>query len=110
MKFVISWIKTSEALPNNYDKILIIYDNEIMTATFNIGISKKERSLMKSGVLPDRFEFFSDGSQSKRSAVYQGCDEDGNNKVPYNWTSGPYNINGQEVEYWAKLPKQLNKE
>lgn len=59
------------------------------------GISKAERE-----ALPDSDE---------RKRVIYGYDEDGNNKVPYNWKEfGPNSFFGQECEAWMEIPAYEN--
>lgn len=59
------------------------------------GISKLERD-----ALPDT---------DKRKIEFHGCDEDGNNQVPYNWeTFGSSTFFGQDCEAWMEIPTYEN--
>ena len=66
---------------------------------------------MKSGEIPDEEGFgYIPGRPIftvKRSDSFRGCDEDGNNLVPYKWyaRSGPMEWWGQDVSHWMPLPK-----
>jgi hypothetical protein len=95
------WYKPEEKLPPEDLYVLIHVPNRPWNSTdkkgvfykvakLYLGISKKERE-----ALPE---------QSARKRIFQGSDEDGNNKRPYNWKSfGPGSYFGQEVEHWAYI-------
>ena len=75
------------------------------------GISQAERSKMRSGELPDYDTYGWRGSNpmvevtSKRSSLICGCDEHGNNLLPYVWEEfGPDSFFGQEIDYWMYIP------
>ena len=67
------------------------------------GISKVEREAMKNGEIDCPTETIK-YEEIPRYKVYKSCDEDGNNKVPYNWEPfGPGNFFGQEMLAWMPI-------
>ncbi len=108
-----SWISVKDRLPKEGGEVLIYsthcQTHGIYVASISIGISEAVREKMRKGELPDPPSWSwcrADGwTATPRSKVYKGCDEHGNNKVPYAWSHGPYNWNGQDVSHWMPLPK-----
>ncbi len=108
-----SWISVKDRLPEEGGEVLIYsthcQTHGIYVASISKGISEAEREKMRKGELPDPPSWGwcrADGwTATPRSKVYKGCDEHGNNKVPYAWSHGPYNWNGQDVTHWMPLPK-----
>lgn len=107
-KMVVVWLNSDKELPSDNEKVLVVYGDEIKTATFEKGISVEEREKMKNGEMPDFTECgwcLSEGYKlHKRSTIIKGCDEFGNNLVPYCWRIGGNTIFGQNVKYWARFP------
>ena len=115
-------IKASDRLPEDRKYVLVHLvkgnwgdsDDEIggrywKVAKFVRGISEREREDMESGRLRDTeievFSGFEGNHTCKRSSLYRGEDEHGNNLVPYKWEPfGPGSYFGQEVDYWCELP------
>lgn len=100
----IVWISTDVELPSDGQKVLIYAGNysqdyKYHVATFWRGISLDEREKMKIGDLPNP-----DYQGRKRSDVYMGCDEGGNNEKPYIWDVSPLTLFGQYVTHWMPLP------
>lgn len=106
------WISVKDKLPEENEYVLILVGSKIEVARIEKGISQEERKKMKNGVIPDKEEFgYIPGREVftiKRSDVIKGCDEWGNNFVPYKWyaQSGPMEWWGQNVSHWSKLPEQ----
>lgn len=87
------WISIDEQLPSE-NKYVLVYtrDGDIDVAMIEIGISKKEREILKE-------------KGDDRARRYKFPDEEGNNQKPYRWsTNGPVDYFGQEVLYWMPLP------
>ena len=107
-KTVIIWFDCNKKLPNDNEKVLVIYSKEIKTAIFEKGISAEEREKMKNGEMPDFTECgwcLSEGYKLyKRSTIIKGCDEFGNNVKPYCWHIDGHLAFGQDIKYWASLP------
>ena len=107
-KMVVVWLNSNEELPSDNEKILVIYDNKIKTATFEKGISIEEREKMSTGELLDTIEWGWCQSKgyfyNKRSNIIKPCDEQWNNLVPYCWRINGHTIFGQNIKYWAKFP------
>ena len=114
------WIKTKDRLPKEKKYVLARHrrgtwedaDDQknvnCVVVKLVRGISKKERALMKNGKLSDPI----DGGcpDHRRSAVYKGEDEDGNNTRPYHWeTFDGDNFFGQVIREWTPIPKPNNK-
>lgn len=98
------WISTDVELPSEGQEVLIYAGNysqedKYHVATFWRGISLDEREKMKIGDLPNP-----DYQGRKRSDVYRGCDEHGNNEKPYIWDISPLTLFGQYVTHWMPLP------
>lgn len=104
------WISVKDKLPEENEYVLILMGSEIEVARIEKGISEEERAKMKSGELPDKEEFgYIPGRPVfaiKRSDSIKGCDQWGNNTVPYKWyaRSGPMQWWGQNVTHWMPLP------
>ena len=80
-----NWFDSEDYIGNRYWRV----------AKFKLGISEKERILLK--------------DNDKRKPIYYSEDEYGNNKRPFCWDEfGPSNHFGQDVDYWCELPL-LNK-
>ena len=96
------WISAKEVLPTEEKCVLIWTADGPGVAKIKYGLSEKERSLMKQGVIPDPVV-----GKSRRSNLYFWEDEDGNNRVPYRWQSEDSSMNwfGQEVLYWMPIPE-----
>lgn len=63
-----------------------------------------EVACLKKGISQKERDALDDSDERKR--MFRFGDEDGNNKVPYQWsTFGPMAFFGQEVECWDYLPK-----
>ena len=105
------WISVDERLPDEGVPVLIFLGGRIEVAKMEIGISEKDRQKMKSGELPDEEIFgYIPGREVftiKRSNMIKGCDEWGNNLVPYKWyaQSGPMEWWGQNVSHWMPPPE-----
>lgn len=105
------WISVDNILPQEGKYVIVSMQGKIDIARIEIGISKEEREKMKSGELPDKEEFgYVPGKPVftiKRSDVIKGCDQWGNNCVPYKWyaQSGPMQWFGQCVTHWMPLPE-----
>lgn len=104
------WISVKDRLPDEGVPVLIFLGSRIEIAKIEIGISENERQKMKSGELPDRETFGYIPGRGvftiKRSDEIKGCDEWGNNLVPYKWyaQSGPMEWWGQNISHWMPLP------
>ena len=112
----LQWIPVDTELPPE-DQYVLVWHGGYQIAKLVRGISKDERSKMRAGELDDPVEevwSYNTGAElMKRSAIYKGCDEHGNNARPYCWYLN-FNGNalfGQNVSHWAYLPDQpdLNK-
>lgn len=105
------WISVKYRLPEENEYVLILLGSQIEVARIEIGISKKEREMMKYGELPDKDEFGYIPERPfftvKRSATIKESDQWGNNLVPYKWyaQSGPMKWYGQYVTHWMTLPE-----
>lgn len=106
------WISIKDRLPEENEYVLILIGSKIEVARIEKGISKEERRKMKSGEIPDEEEFgYIPGRPVftvKRSDSIKGCDQWGNNQVPYIWyaRSGPMQWWGQDVTHWMPLPER----
>ena len=104
------WISTKDKLPND-GEVVMIYDGEINVAKFERGISVEEREKMKRGEIDDpiseTWRYAHGDEDIKRSKLFYGADEWGNNEVPYCWAapSGPMEWFGQDVSHWMPLPE-----
>ena len=101
---VMPFFSVETALPDDNEYVLIhlIKDNwgdsddphgkrYWKVAKFIKGISEKERAALS--------------ENDERKKTYSGCDEYGNNIMPFCWDSfGPDSYFGQEVDVWARLP------
>lgn len=109
------WISVKDKLPEEGEYVLILMGSEIEIARIEKGISQEEREKMKSGELPDTEEFgYIPGREPflvRRSDAIKGCDQWGNNSVPYKWyaRSGPMEWWGQYVSHWMPLPEPAEK-
>lgn len=105
---IIVWLNCDDELPNNNEKVLVVYYNDIKTAIFEKGISLEEREKMKKGEILDTVEWgwcLSQGYISnKRSDIIKSCDEFGNNTNPYCWRIDGHSIFGKNIKYWAHIP------
>ena len=105
------WISVKDRLPEEGEYVLILMGSQIEVARIEKGISQEEREKMRSGELPDKEEFgYIPGREPfirKRSDAIRGCDQWGNNSVPYKWyaQSGPMEWWGQYVSHWMQLPE-----
>ena len=103
------WISVKNKLPEEGEYVLILMGSEIEIARIEKGISQEEREKMKSGELPDTEEFgYIPGREPffvRRSDAIKGCDQWGNNSVPYKWyaRSRPMEWWGQRVSHWMPL-------
>ena len=103
------WISVKERLPESGEYVLIWCGN-VQVARIEKGISMADRKAMQDGVLYDPVEFGWRASEGlvghKRSDLFRGCDEWGNNLVPYHWYAdgGPMEWFGQDVTHWMPLP------
>jgi len=98
------WISTDIDLPSEGQEVLVYagnYSQEYKhhVATFRRGITIEEREKMRIGDLPNPYY-----QGTKRSEVYMGCDEHGNNEKPYIWDVSPLTLFGQYVTHWMPLP------
>jgi len=96
-------ISVKDILPENGKYVLAHYTGgnwhssddqsgcEWKVCKFVRGISEAERSGLQ--------EF------DARKNSYRGCDEWGNNLVPYYWNYMQGSLFGQDVDYWAPLPE-----
>ena len=115
------WIAADDELPEEGKYVLGIhnkgnwYDSKdqdhvnMVIVRLQKGISAQDREKMISGEIEDTDEGpYSCGwssGYSKRSSITKACDEDGNNKRPYNWeTFGPSSFFGQDITHWLELP------
>lgn len=109
-----AWISVKSRLPEEDEYVLIWVDGDCQVARIEKGISIADREKMKNGELPDPCETVwnrSDGyHEVRRSKLYCGADEHGNNLVPYRWKAngGPMEWFGQEVTHWMPLPEGPN--
>jgi hypothetical protein len=107
------WIAASEQLPEEGKYVLVhltktnwIDDTDHKGVCFKVaklekGISLSIRQQMRDGDIGDPIVF-----GQKRSMVWTGADEGGNNMKPYAWRDfGPGDFFGQEVDYWMEIPK-----
>lgn len=87
------WISVNKRLPKDGEIVLVFwgdkenkYDDHYSVMEFRKGRKTKDIDFEKG------FSF---------------CDQFGNNKVPYAWNDphGPLMLFGQEVTYWAPIPK-----
>ena len=118
-----NWISVLDELPEE-GKYVIIHLNKtnwhdssdpenvyFRIAKLCKGLSKSDRSKMKSGELPDGecigYTYPNDVMTkhiSKRSDTYKFGDEEANNLRPYSWKE--FGINsyfGQEVDFWMPI-------
>lgn len=94
------WIPVSERLPKDGETVYIYAwnchmvhpDDHYDVARFVRGISKEERKRL-----------LAEGNE--RGRYYHAEDEDGNNKRPYCWLSGPMTHFGQNVTHWMPKPE-----
>ena len=104
------WISVNERLPERGEYVLI-WCGSVQVARIEKGISMAERKAMQDGILDDPVErgwCASEGWRShRRSDLFRGCDEWGNNLVPYHWyaNGGPMSWFGQDVTHWMPLPE-----
>ncbi len=104
----VNWKSTERnEFPEPDQEVVVKYGSDIETAKFERGISEKEREKMKQGLLPDSIEHgwnLANGwVEYKRSNTYRGCDEHGNNKVPYCWIIHGNSVFGQYITEWAEM-------
>ena len=115
-----NWINTKDRLPEQGKYVLArhnrgTWNDTVDQANVNCvvvklirGISIEEREKMKNGELPQTLEkgwCLSQGySETERSQVYKAEDEEGNNRVPYNWQMfGPDSFFGQTITHWMPI-------
>lgn len=109
------WIRTTDKLPpaGIYVLVHLVKDNwhdsedpkgvYYDVAKLELGISLSDREKMKKGGLWDE-TFWHYDRECKRSQVFKGSDEHGNNLVSYSWrTFGTMDYFGQEVDYWMEI-------
>jgi hypothetical protein len=101
---ILEWHDSDKILPIENTYVLVRYERDnwgdshdqegckYKVAKFEKGISTEERALM------------SDSDPRKRT--YTGKDQHGSNQKPYQWSEfGPNNFFGQDVKYWAYIPR-----
>ena len=105
-------IKSKNDLPKEGEKVLV-YSKYwgYCTAMVSIGITEKERKQLRKNekrkiILDKDGTYVYEDFSSPRWAEYYGCDEQGNNEVPWSWRmSGPCSDFGQNVTKWCKIEK-----
>ena len=101
IKNTIEWKDITKELPFHGETVLIwvpkdrVIDAHIHISTFNRGITKAERFILKN-------------NNHVRCEMYRGEDEEGNNLKDYCFENAHYF--GQEVSHWAYLPSGPDEE
>ena len=101
IKNTIEWKDITKELPFHGETVLIwvpkdrVIDSHIHISTFNRGITKAERYILKN-------------NNHARYKVCRGEDEEGNNLKDYCFENVHYF--GQEVSHWAYLPSGPNED
>lgn len=105
---VIDWLSCDKELPCDREKVLIIHNYEIKTATFEKGITVEEREKMIKGEIPNPVKredlFLDERIIFRRSDIIKGGDVHDNNLVPYCWYLEGHKLFGQKVDFWAHFP------
>ena len=103
-----NWVSCDDSIPKEDNKYILGWDGDYRIVKIEHGLSKEEREKMKSGELEDPYVggwSCSGYSECHRSSAYEFCDEDGNNLVPYAWsTNNGHNIFGKDIKFWKSLP------
>jgi len=114
------WISTKEELPEEGKYVLARHnrgtwidpsdqDNvNCVVVKLVKGITEDDRELMRQGEMdnPESSGWCLSGgtTYTKRSQIYRGEDEHGNNLVPYNWEQfGPDSFFGQSITHWTPI-------
>lgn len=116
-----NWIRTEDRLPEAGKYVLARHNRgtwfdsddqsnvNCVIVKLEYGISQEQRRKMKAGELPDEIIKYPDGRISRRSNIYRGEDEKGNNEKPYCWRQfGPDNFFGQTITHWLPIPPLVN--
>jgi hypothetical protein len=119
-----NWISTKDKLPEEGKYVLARHNRgtwndrddqenvNCVVVKLKKGISKEERELMKSGKLESKTIKIIDcgglwGGTSRsvpRHNITRAEDEEGNNLVPYNWSSfGVDSFFGQTITHWMPI-------
>lgn len=84
------WISVKDSLPDNKEYVFAYAGNYIQSMKYTV-------VQFCEGNTPEECE---------RVNLYRGCDQHGNNLVPYNWEEfGPMSFFGQDITHWSPLPK-----
>lgn len=107
-----SWIKIKSIkdLPKEHANVLAkTWDEDVVIASVEIGITEKQREKMRAGVIHDPETTFVDcfGNRyfNSRSSDKRRSDEGEFNPLPYCWIANTSKFfKGDEITHWMPLP------